>query len=260
MIFDSHTHIQFPEFDADRDAVVKRALDAGIWMVNVGTNVESSKKAVELARQYKEGVYASVGIHPHDAEAGFDFDEMAKPAEDEKVVGIGETGLDYSRITNNELRIKERQKELFVKHIELAQKVNKPLIIHCREAHDDLIEILVSSFKFQVSSSPGVMHFFGGEGTWENLDKYLEMGFYISLAGVITFKNYNDAENIKKIPMDRILIETDAPYAAPEPYRGKRNEPSYVKFVAEKLAEIKGVSFKEVEKQTGTNTRELFSI
>ena len=260
MIFDSHTHIQFPEFDADRDAVIKRALEAGIWMVNVGTNVESSKKAVELARQYKEGVYASVGIQPHDADAGFDFDEMAKLAEDEKVVGIGETGLDCFRITNHESRIKEQQKELFVKHIELSQKVNKPLIIHCRDAHDYLIEILVSSFKFQVSSSPGVMHFFGGEGAWENLDKYLEMGFYISLAGVITFKNYKDAENIKKIPLDRILIETDAPYAAPEPHRGKRNEPSYIKFVAEKLAEIKGVSFEEAAEQTMQNVRALFVI
>jgi len=240
--------------------VIKHALDAGIWMVNVGTNVESSKKAVELARQYKEGVYASVGIHPHDADAGFDFDEMAKLAEDEKVVGIGETGLDCFRITNHESRIKEQQKELFVKHIELSQKVNKPLIIHCRDAHDDLIEILVSSFKFQVSSSPGVMHFFGGEGAWENLDKYLEMGFYISLAGVITFKNYKDAENIKKIPLDRILIETDAPYAAPEPHRGKRNEPSYIKFVAEKLAEIKGVSFEEAAEQTMQNVRALFVI
>ena len=284
MLIDSHTHIQFPEFDADRDAVIKCALDAGIWMVNVGTNVESSKKAVELARKYKEGVYASVGIHPvrdeisngaspHDASTDYNFSLIEELARDPKVVGIGETGLDYYRnqeIQNSKFKnqndnakfkiIKEKQKELFLKHIELAQKVKKPLIIHCRDAHDDLIEILVSSFKFQVSSSPGVMHFFGGEGTWENLDKYLEMGFYISLAGVITFKNYNDAENIKKIPMDRILIETDAPYVAPEPYRGKRNEPSYVKFVAEKLAEIKGVSFKEVEKQTGTNTRELFSI
>src|SRR3989344_4916358 len=158
MLIDSHAHIQFPEFDADRDAVVKRALEAGIWMVNVGTNVESSKKAVELAHQYKEGVYASVGIHPHDADADCDFTRIEELARDPKVVGIGETGLDYFKITNNESRIKEQQKELFVKHIELAQKVSKPLIIHCSDAHDDLIDILVSSFKFQVSSSPGVMH------------------------------------------------------------------------------------------------------
>src|SRR3989344_3086612 len=273
MLIDSHAHIQFPEFDADRDAVVKRALEAGIWMVNVGTNVESSKKAVELAHQYKEGVYASVGIHPHDADADCDFTRIEELAQDPKVVGIGETGLDCYRnqeIQNLKIKmqndnakfkiIKEKQKELFIKHIELAQKVSKPLIIHCREAHDDLIEILVSSFKFQVSSSPGVMHFFGGEGAWENLDKYLEMGFYISLAGVITFKNYKDAEEIKKIPLNRILMETDAPYAAPEPHRGKRNEPSYVKFVAEKLAELKGVSFEDVEKQITNNTNGLFGF
>src|SRR3989344_770023 len=287
MLFDSHCHVQFPEFDADRDAVIKRALGAGIWMVNVGTDVESSKKAVELARQYKEGVYATVGIHPvrdeisngaspHEADSEsqlcvdrniveIGFKELEELAEDEKVIGIGETGLDYYRnqeIQNDNAKfkiIKEKQKELFIKHIELAKKVGKPLIIHCRDAHGDLLDI-VSSFKFQVSSSPGVMHFFGGEGAWENLDKYLAMGFYISLAGVITFKNYKDAENIKKIPLDRILMETDAPYVAPEPHRGKRNEPSYIKFVAEKLAEIKGVSFEEAAEQTMQNVRALFVI
>src|SRR3989338_614740 len=191
MLIDSHCHVQFPEFDADRDAVIKRALGAGIWMVNVGTDVESSKKAVELARQYKEGVYATVGIHPvrdeisngaspHEADSEsqlcvdrniveIGFKELEELAEDEKVIGIGETGLDYYRnqeIQNLKIKmqndnakfkiIKDKQKELFLKHIELAQKVSKPLIIHCRDAHDDLIEILVSSFKFQVSSSLGV--------------------------------------------------------------------------------------------------------
>ena len=270
MLIDSHTHIQFPEFDADRDAVIKRALEAGVWMVNVGTNVESSKKAVELAHQYKEGMYASVGIHPvrdeisngaspHDAEANYNFAKIEELARDPKVVGIGETGLDYFKITNNESRIKEQQKELFVKHIELAQKVSKPLIIHCRDAHDDLLELLKAN-SYKLKADAGVMHFFGGEGAWENLDKYLAMGFYISLAGVITFKNYEDAENIKKIPLDRIIIETDAPYAAPEPHRGRRNEPSYVKFVAEKIAKSKDVSFEEAGRQTTANTRMLFSI
>ena len=270
MLIDSHCHVQFPEFDADRDAVIKRVLDDGVWMVNVGTNVESSRKAVELARQYKEGVYASVGIHPHDADTEYDFTQIEELAQDPKVVGIGETGPDYFRITNSsfakasedkhKLRIKERQKELFLKHIELAQKVGKPLIIHCRNAHNDLLSMLNSYFVLRNSSPKGVMHFFGGVGAWENLDKYLAMGFYISLAGVITFKNYKDAEKVKKIPLDRILIETDAPYASPEPHRGKRNEPSYVKFVAEQLAEIKGVSFGDVERQTSINTQELFSI
>ena len=312
MLIDSHTHIQFLEFDADRDAVVKRALDAGIWMVNVGANIESSKKAVELARKYKEGVYASVGIHPvrdeisngaspHDASTDYNFSLIEELARDPKVVGIGETGLDYYRnqeIQNSKFKIqndnakfkiiKEKQKKLFLKHIELARKVDKPLIIHCREAHNDLLEILqtqygevqppttksfLSSGRYTTTNSlevrksqraevepRGVMHFFGGEGAWENLDKYLAMGFYISLAGVITFKNYGHHEDIKRIPLDRILVETDAPYVAPAPYRGKRNEPSYIKFVAEKLAEIKGVSFEEVEKQTSANAKKLFSI
>lgn len=306
MLFDSHCHIQFPEFDADRGAVIKRALEAGIWMVNVGTNVESSKKAVELAHHYEEGVYATVGIHPvrdkisngaspHDAEEDYDFAKIEELARDPKVVGIGETGLDYFRITNHkpgimnhESGIKEKQKELFVKHIELARKVGKPLIIHCRDAHEDLLEILQAQFsevqppttknflssKHHIATNNqevrksqwaefkprGVMHFFGGVGAWENLDKYLEMGFYISLAGVITFKKYSHYEDIKRIPLDKILIETDAPYVAPEPYRGKRNEPFYVKYAAEKLAEIKEISFEEVAKQTTINVKALFGI
>jgi len=271
MLIDSHTHIQFPEFDADRDAVVKRALEAGIWMVNVGTNVESSKKAVELAYQYKEGVYASVGIHPvrdeisngaspHDADTDYDFARIEELARDPKVVGIGETGLDYFRISNSEFRIKEEQKELFLKHIELSQKVGKPLIIHCRDVHKDLLSILNSRFQIPDSFPPGVMHFFGGEGAWENLDKYLEMGFYISLTGVITFKNYSHHEDIKRIPSDRILVETDAPYVAPAPYRGERNEPYNVKYITEKLAEIKGMSFEKIAGQTTQNTRKLFGI
>src|SRR3989344_1436118 len=169
MLIDSHCHVQFPEFDADRDAVIKRALDDGVWMVNVGTNVESSRKAVELARQYKEGVYASVGIHPHDADTEYDFTQIEELAQDPKVVGIGETGLDYFQITNSsfakvsedkhKLRIKERQKELFLKHIEWAQRVGKPLIIHCREAHDDLLGLLQAT-SYKLPASPGVMHFF----------------------------------------------------------------------------------------------------
>lgn len=263
MLIDSHTHIQFPEFDADRNAVIKRALDAGIWMVNVGTNVESSKKAVELAHQYKEGVYATVGIHPHNASEEINFNALERLAEDEKVVGIGETGLDYYRspeVQSSKFKIiKEKQKELFVKHIELAQKVGKPLIIHCRDAHIDLLELLKAN-SYKLKADAGVMHFFGGAGAWENLDEYLKMGFYISFAGVITFSNYKDSEEIKKIPLNRILIETDAPYVAPEPFRGKRNEPSYVKYVTEKLAEIRGVSLEEIEKQTTLNVRKLFAL
>lgn len=324
MLIDSHTHTQFPEFDADRDAVVRRALEAGIWMVNVGTNVESSKKAVELAREYPEGVYATVGIHPvrdeifngaspQDADAEYDFAQIEELARDPKVVGIGETGLDYYRsqeMQNSKIKnqndpkqitsqlygasnakfkiIKEKQKELFLKHIELAREVAKPLVIHCREAHDDLLEILrvqfgevqppttnnflLSGRHMATNSSKagknqraeveprGVMHFFGGAGAWENLDEYLKMGFYISLAGVITFKKYGHFEDIKRIPLGRILIETDAPYAAPEPYRGKRNEPLYVKYVAEKLAKIKGVAFEKVAERTTKNARALFDL
>ncbi|MBI1755274.1 TatD family hydrolase [Candidatus Azambacteria bacterium] len=257
MLFDTHTHVQFEQYDADRDEVMKRASEAGTWMVNVGTDLVSSKKAVALARTYKEGVYASVGLHPNDVAAGLDFTPFEELAQNEKVVGIGETGLDYFRTTEKEKQ--ELQKEIFIKHIELAHKVHKPLIIHCRGAHPDLLKMLLST-RYSLLSIPGVMHFFGGAGAWENLDAYLEMGFYISFAGVVTFSNYEHAQNIKKIPLERILVETDAPFAAPAPERGKRNEPSFIQHTARTIAELKGVGLEEVATQTTKNARTLFGV
>lgn len=257
MLFDSHTHVNFKDFDDDRDAVIQRCLDEGIWMVNVGTDVAYSKKAIEIAHAYSEGVYASVGIHPHDSEAAVEFSVIEELAKDQRVVAIGETGLDYFRIADDEARARENQKELFIKHIELAQRVQKPLIIHCRDAHEDLIEILVSSFRFQVSSPRGVMHFF--TGTQEDARKYLDLGFYLSFSGVLTFTRDYD-ELVRWVPLEKILVETDAPFVAPVPHRGKRNEPSYVQYVAQRIAEIKGLSVEEVAEQTTRNARELFAV
>lgn len=272
MLFDTHTHVNFNAFKNDWQKVIERALKNNIWLINVGSQSTTSKRAVEIAQNYKEGVYAAVGLHPSHLEkrevdtleAGekihyktraeeFDENYYLELAKNEKVVAIGECGLDYYRSQKNQ---KEKQKEIFIKHIELAKKVNKTLIIHCRDAHEDLIEILNSKSEI-LNSPPGIMHFF--TGTLEQAKEYIEMGFYISFSGVITFTNAYD-EIVKNLSLDRILIETDAPYVAPTPYRGKRNEPSYVIEVAKKIAEIKGISLEEVAEQTFKNSLIIFNI
>lgn len=271
-LIDAHTHVQFAAFDNDREEVIRRSIDAGIWMVNVGSQKDTSRAAIDLAHKYSEGVYATVGLHPihteesfHDAEeAGdekgfksrgedFDYEYYKKLASDPKVVAVGECGLDYYRIKNQEVRIK--QEKVFIQQIELAQELKKPLMIHCREAYEDLIKILqVNSYKLQPR---GIVHFFSGSK--EDAKEILDIGFYFTFGGVITFSKSYD-EIVKFVPLDRILIETDAPYVAPVPYRGKRNEPTYVAEVAKKLAEIKLEDLEKVSEITVKNTREILKI
>lgn len=270
LLVDTHAHVNFNDFKNDSKEVIKRALDDGIWMINVGAERKTSERAVKMAKGYEEGVYAAVGLHPshlieqeveyeENGEAvkyksspeEFDYDFYLNLAKNKKVVGIGECGLDYFR--NKDENFKKKQKEIFVKHIKLAKEIKKPLITHCRDAHDDLLEIL----RLEAELPSGVMHFF--TGALEQAKKYTDMGFYISFSGVITFaKNYE--EIVKQIPLEKLLIETDCPYVAPVPHRGKRNEPQYVKYVAQKIAEIRGLSFDEVAEQTTKNAKELFKI
>lgn len=270
LLIDTHAHVNFNEFKNDSKEVIKMALDENIWMINVGSERKTSERAVKIAKEYEEGVYAAVGLHPshlveQDVEhqengetikyksklEEFDYDFYLNLAKNKKVVGIGECGLDYFR--NKDESFKEKQKEIFIKHLKLAKETNKPIIIHCRDAHNDLLEIL----NLETELPSGVMHFF--TGTLEQAKKYIELGFYVSFSGVITFaKNYE--ETVRQIPLEKILIETDCPYVAPVPYRGKRNEPQYVKYVAQKIAEFKGLSFDEVAEQTTKNARELFGI
>ncbi len=251
MLIDTHTHTNLGEFSEDYDKVIKRALDADIWIVNVGTDADTSQKAVKIAHQYPEGVYAACGLHPNDVSDDFDFELLEKFAKDEKVVGIGETGLDYFRTKEDEKKAK--QIDFFMRHIQIAKKTDKALIVHCRDAHEDAVKIL----RANAEGVRGVIHFF--TGTLEQAKKYVDLGFYISFAGVITFARDYD-EVIKYVPLDRMLIETDAPFVAPLPHRGKRNEPYNVKYTAEKLAEIKGMTFEDVAEQTTQNARELFKI
>jgi len=271
MYFDAHTHAHFAAFENDWKDVIDRALTRNVWLVNVGTQYDTSVRAIEVAHEYKEGVYATVGLHPihtekshHDAnELGsddkakeftsrgedFDYDAYQKLALDPKVVAIGECGLDYYRLGEE---TKKKQVETFLGHMELAKEVGKPLMIHCRQAFSDLIDILKPN---TTNLKPSVIHFF--TGTPDDAKKLLDLGFSFNFGGVITFTRDYD-ESIKLIPLDRILSETDAPYVTPVPYRGKRNEPMYVVEVVKKLAELKGVSTQAMEDQIFENAKRIF--
>lgn len=277
LMIDTHAHVNFNDFKDDSKEVIKRALEGGVWLINVGSEKNTSERAVKIAEEYEEGVYAAVGLHPSHLieqeveykENGetvkyktkseeYDYDFYLKLAKNKKVVAIGECGLDYYRTAEESL--KQKQKEVFIKHLELAKEINKPIIIHCREAHNDLLKIL----RLEPKLPSGVMHFF--TGNLEQAREYIELGFHISFSGVITFppirrasaKSYD--EIVKNIPLEKILIETDCPYVAPVPHRGKRNEPQYVKYMAQKIAELRGLSFDEVTEQTTKNARELFAM
>ncbi len=274
---DIHSHVNFKAFDEDRDEVIRRALDADTWVINVGTQLDTSRKAVEMANQYEEGVYAIVGLHPihtgasyHDEKelgiGGKDFtsrgEEFNKEAyrelcKDKKVVAIGECGLDYFRCTEESI---EKQKKAFIEQIELANEFNKPLMLHIRNqpedkslnAYSDALELLKTYAKVK-----GDVHFFAG--TLEDARGFVDFGFTLSFTGVITFTHDYD-EVIKDIPLDMIMSETDAPYVAPVPYRGKRNEPAYVSEVVKKIAQIKGLPESEVAEAIIANAKRVFGI
>ncbi|MEE8131478.1 MAG: TatD family hydrolase [Candidatus Paceibacterota bacterium] len=264
MLIDTHCHLDFKDFDEDRDDVIKRAYDAGVQkIINVGCDLERSKSSVALADKYNY-IYASVGLHPQEANNTDEkiFSEIEELAKHPKTVAIGECGLEYSGPASHNLN-KEKQKEVFLRHLELSQQIQKPVIIHCRSAYEDLIEIL------KTNSSCGVVHFFSGK--LAQVKQLLDLRFLISFTGVITFSRDYDRV-IQSIPLDRILIETDAPFVAPVPYRGTplesprlptgqaRNEPAYVIEIAKKIAEIKNISFEKIAEQTAKNAIKLFSI
>lgn len=251
MLIDTHAHLNFRAYKNDADEVIKRALNNDIWMINVGSQYETSEKAVEIAEKYSEGVYAAVGLHPIHAKENFCVADYRNFIKLTKVVAMGEIGLDYK---SEYISFKERQKEVFLEQLNLAEELNLPVIFHCRFAHNDLIKILrfqVSSFKFQ-----GVIHCF--TGNWEQAKQYLEMGFYLGFNGIIFKLNLNEV--IKKTPLDRILLETDCPFLTPSNFEEKRNNPLGVIPVAEKIAEIKNISYKELAKTTTENARRLFKI
>lgn len=271
-LIDTHTHVNFQAFSKDSDEVIERALAEDTWMINVGTQFETSRRAVEIAEKYSDGVYAAVALHPiHLFEHHVDEEETSFLARGEefnldsykdlvlrstKVVGIGEFGLDYYRMPKDEdpEAVKKIQKEVLLQHLTLAKAVDKPVMIHCRDAYDELYEILNKEY-----SGQGEIHCF--TGTWQQAKKFVDLGFYIALNGIITFDRTGRSEEVvKNLPLASTILETDAPYLAPLPHRGKRNEPSYVKHVAAKIAEMKGVDASEVERITTANARRLYSI
>ncbi|MFA6551904.1 MAG: TatD family hydrolase [Candidatus Paceibacterota bacterium] len=272
---DIHSHIQFPDYDSDREAVIKRALDAGVATITVGVDLESSKKAVELANTC-ENVWASVGIHPTEMGNLENFDELEKLAKEPKVLAIGECGLDY--FVNADKRglktrmdaDKKRQEEVFRKQIDLAILVDKPLMLHLRsgegnDAYEEAIKIL-TTYGFDklttgnqqlTTKLKGNAHFFAG--TVEQAKKFIDMGFMLSFTGVITFTHDYD-EVMKSVPLDRIMSETDCPDVSPVPFRGKRNEPINVREVVKKIAEIRGEEYEKVREQMVENAIKLFKF
>ncbi|WKY44834.1 TatD family hydrolase [Eubacteriaceae bacterium ES2] len=255
MLIDSHAHIDDEKFDEDREMVIQRAVNSGVEkIVNPGADEASSRRAVLLSEKHA-CIYAAVGIHPHDAKTYDDeiHDHMLKDwAKKDKVVAIGEIGLDY----HYDLSPRDVQKTVFIKQIELAKAVDLPIIIHNRESMADMEAILKDHFS---PASGGVMHSYSG--SVEMAKVFLDLGLYLSISGPLTFKNARKLPDVvKMLPLDRMLVETDSPYLTPTPHRGKRNEPGYVRLVAAEVARLKGMALEEIEEITAQNTIQLFNL
>ncbi len=266
--YDCHTHVNFVAFKDDREETIKRAQEAEVGMIVVGTQFDTSSDAVKVAEEH-EDVYAAIGLHPihstksyHDekelGEGGkeftsrgeeFDFAAYEKLGQSPKVVAVGECGLDYYRLEED---TKKKQKETFVQQIELANRLNKPLMLHIRNAYEDSLALLKKHAKVK-----GDVHFFAGD--WNIAKQFLDFGFTLSFTGVLTFARDYD-ETVRNAPLDMLLSETDAPYVTPKPYRGKRNEPAYVVEVVKAIAEIRGEPLEKVREQLATNARRVFGL
>ncbi|HAE36542.1 TPA: hydrolase TatD [Candidatus Nomurabacteria bacterium] len=284
---DIHAHTNFKAFEEDRDEVISRALESDTWVINIGTQYDTSKKAVEMTNEYGEGVYACIGLHPihtgashHDQEElgseGQEFvsrgeifnkDKYRELAKQGKVVGVGECGLDYYHMDEDSI---EKQKTAFVSQIELANELGLPLMLHVRNhstnkthnAYFDIYELIKKHSEVRLPYHKGVSHFFAG--SVEDMKRFIEIGILVSFAGPITYKpkpEICDYEAvIRETPLGMILADTDSPYVAPVPHRGQRNEPSYVKDIVAKIAQIKGLSEEEVASQIVINAKKLFKI
>ena len=254
MIIDTHCHLDFKEFNEDFNDVLLNAKTNNIsGMQTICTKIDEFPKILDITKKHSN-IWCSVGTHPHNAESEkhISQDNIKNLCDNDKVIGIGETGLDYYYENSN----KEDQINSFLKHIEVAKITNLPLIIHARDADDDIIEILTR--EYNKSPFTGVIHCF--TASYKLAEAALSIGFYISFSGIITFKNADEIRNsCKKIPIERILVETDAPFLAPVPYRGKRNEPSYITETIKKVAEIKELTVEEVTNITTNNFFDLFT-
>jgi TatD DNase family protein len=254
MLIDTHAHLSLPQFDKDRTEVIKRARDAGIkHIITVGTDSDDCRKAVALAQEH-DFISAAVGIHPHDAKTinAETYSLLRELADDDNVVAIGEIGLDFYRnLSSQEIQVQHFREQLW-----LAREVSLPVIIHDREAHQEVLKILQEE---KAETMGGVIHCFSGD--WEMAKACIDMGFYISIPGTITFKK-SDAYHklVRDLPLDRMLVETDCPFLAPHPFRGKRNEPAYVQYVAKAVAGIKGLGCEAFAEITTQNAQKLFNL
>ncbi|MCG2675709.1 TatD family hydrolase, partial [bacterium] len=252
MLIDTHIHLADKCYDKDRDTVIARAREEGVdYLIIVASDLESSKKCVKLTKEFKS-LYTIVGIHPHEAKT-VDKDtycRLKELAKNEKVVAIGEIGLDYHYNHSP----KEVQREVFRDQIRLAKELRLPIIIHHREALPDAIKI-VKEEKIR----EGVFHCFSG--CLKEAEEVISLGFYVSIAGPVTFKNAKRLQElVKELPLDKLLMETDGPYLSPHPFRGKRNEPAHLKYIAEKIAELRDLKFNEIAYATTENAKKLFRL
>lgn len=252
MLFDTHTHLDDEKFDTDRDEVISSLKEQGVsLLVNIGADMKSSQESIKLAEKY-DFIYASVGVHPCDTKnlTDEDINTLETMAQHEKVVAIGEIGLDYYWDEPE----REIQKEWFLKQLLLAKKLNMPYIVHDRDAHADTLEIIKKA-----DYTNGVMHCFSG--SVQMAQEVIKMGMYVSLSGTVTFKNAKKAQEVAHVvPLDKLLIETDSPYLTPEPFRGKRNNSALVRYTAEKIADIRGLTFEELARITLDNGKRFYNI
>lgn len=253
-LIDTHTHIDMKDFDLDLPEVIKRANECGVKRIVIpSVDRTSFEHVIKIANAY-EGVFCALGIHPteFDEIKESDFEKIKELSKNKKVVAIGECGLDYYWDKSRA----EEQKDLFSRQIELAKQLKKPLLVHDRDAHKDCFDLLTQNINGEVDV---IMHCFSG--SVEFAKECVKKGFYIALGGVVTFKNAKKAHEVAKaVPLDKLLLETDAPYLTPVPFRGKRNEPAYVKFAAEEIAKIRGISFEEVASATSANAERIFGF
>jgi TatD DNase family protein len=258
VLIDSHAHIDLAEFNKDRDQVMARARERGVRaVINVGLNAESSRKSLEMAQRY-EDVFVAVGFHPHEAarlKEG-DLKSLADLTRDSRVVAIGEIGLDFYR----NLSPRPSQLVVFEKQLDLAVELGLPVVVHCRQAHKEVYDILSGWVNnTPANSQRGVIHCFSGDSDMAR--RYIEFGFYISIAGSVTYPSAGELVKVaRELPLDRLLLETDAPFLAPQAHRGKRNEPAYVALTAEKVAEIRQVPVEVVADAAARNTIGLFRL
>ncbi len=253
-IIDAHTHIQFEQYDKDRSETIERAFFLGIGMINAGADLKSSQDAIDLADKYENGIWATVGIHPTELKDFNDFEKIQQLSKNKKVVGIGECGMDLYR--EEDKKNYEKQKELFEKHILLSNKIKKPLVIHCRQAFPEMIALLKEN-KSKLISEPGILHFF--TGFTNEAKELLDLNFSFTFGGLIT-SNRSFDEVVKYIPLEKILVETDAPFVSPKSHRGQRNEPSFIKETLETIAYLKDKKIQEIEDVILSNTKRVFDL